>query len=578
MAEILVAVGQSIQAAINSADPGDTVKLASGVHILPGTLYVREGITLLGEDGAILDASGLSAGSYGIYVDEDGVTLSNFTLLGGGATGPARGIKAQADGAADRLENLTITDVRVENFHRAEVDINGADGAYLSNVTVDGQNTGGAGIALTDVTNVELNNISVANNNWGGVAIYSGGDFADTPNGSNGVTFTGTFTAPISAAQPQPILLQTANGYPITDYALPDSYDFAVYNATAADYLIFFGSAEEAIAYALASDAANSVIYQNAAVGGTAFVEGNIVVYPGMSIPAAHAAAKPGQVVHVIGNDAPGAEDDTYSARANAPDWFTGGEGDDTFFGGAGGGDRFVYNTANASDITDILKIGQNVFLTTTEGTDLINGVEEIQFANGDVYAVSGTNIVVNTEADSNATPAFEDGAAVGGNVLANDVDLDGASFTVHGIAAGASTTPTTGGLDAPVAGVYGSLTISADGQYSYTANNADALAAGETVTDTFTYTVKDGSVLVTETITITVTGTNDAPEIVTTGVQGAIFEDGTLDSGEQRDAGQRLWCGLCPVISHSARPDNSDHGPCHRRRGHGPRPAGQHR
>ena len=64
------------------------------------------------------------------------------------------------------------------------------------------------------------------------------------------------------------------------------------------------------------------------------------------------------------------------------------------------------------------------------------------------------------------------------------------------------------------VTGTYGTLTIGADGSYTYTANQdaADALDDSESATDVFTYTVSDGTSTDTATITITVNGSNDAP------------------------------------------------------------------
>ena len=55
----------------------------------------------------------------------------------------------------------------------------------------------------------------------------------------------------------------------------------------------------------------------------------------------------------------------------------------------------------------------------------------------------------------------------------------------------------------------------------------ADALDAGDTVTDVFNYTVSDGSATDTATITITVTGINDAPVAVND--IDAVDEDATI-------------------------------------------------
>ena len=67
------------------------------------------------------------------------------------------------------------------------------------------------------------------------------------------------------------------------------------------------------------------------------------------------------------------------------------------------------------------------------------------------------------------------------------------------------------------LAGTYGHLTLNADGSYSYALDNTNpavqALAAGATTTDTFTYAVTDdqGATSFT-TLTITIHGLNDAP------------------------------------------------------------------
>jgi VCBS repeat-containing protein len=63
-------------------------------------------------------------------------------------------------------------------------------------------------------------------------------------------------------------------------------------------------------------------------------------------------------------------------------------------------------------------------------------------------------------------------------------------------------------------------VTVNADGSYSYNPNGRfDYLAAGETATDSFTYRVTDDSgASDTATVTITINGVNDAPQVSTTG------------------------------------------------------------
>ncbi|MBE2170270.1 VCBS domain-containing protein, partial [Cobetia sp. 2AS1] len=77
---------------------------------------------------------------------------------------------------------------------------------------------------------------------------------------------------------------------------------------------------------------------------------------------------------------------------------------------------------------------------------------------------------------------------------------------------------------------VYGSFEVAADGSWTYTLDNdaaeTQALAAGETVTETYTVTLSDDS---TTTVDIVITGTDDLPVI--TADSGAVEEDGTLEA-----------------------------------------------
>ena len=79
--------------------------------------------------------------------------------------------------------------------------------------------------------------------------------------------------------------------------------------------------------------------------------------------------------------------------------------------------------------------------------------------------------------------------------------------------------------LVSPAAGAHGTLTLNANGTYSYALNNADpavnSLSSGQTLTDTFTYRLTDGDgSSTTATLTLTITGSNDAA-IITPGHSG---------------------------------------------------------
>src|SRR5262245_24647125 len=115
---------------------------------------------------------------------------------------------------------------------------------------------------------------------------------------------------------------------------------------------------------------------------------------------------------------------------------------------------------------------------------------------------ITGTNDGPVANADSN-TVAEGTAAPVTGNVLTNDTDVDGDTLTV-----------TTTGAQT---GSYGTVTINANGGYSYNLDNSNpavqALGVGETATEVFSYSISDGNGGTSiSTLTITITGTNDAP------------------------------------------------------------------
>jgi VCBS repeat-containing protein len=80
----------------------------------------------------------------------------------------------------------------------------------------------------------------------------------------------------------------------------------------------------------------------------------------------------------------------------------------------------------------------------------------------------------------------------------------------------GTEGTGTAGTVGAALAGQFGSLTLNANGGYTYAVDNANAtvqaLKASGTLTESFNYTVTDGSLTDTATLTITINGANDAP------------------------------------------------------------------
>ena len=118
------------------------------------------------------------------------------------------------------------------------------------------------------------------------------------------------------------------------------------------------------------------------------------------------------------------------------------------------------------------------------------------------------------------------------GNVVGNDASGADGFGGVVGVRAGSNTsTPVAGGVGVAIEGVYGSLTINADGTSSY---QAKANVANDgSVTDTFTYSIvdKDGDVSTT-TVTITLTDAG----LKATNVDGATVFEAALPTGSHPD------------------------------------------
>jgi VCBS repeat-containing protein len=109
----------------------------------------------------------------------------------------------------------------------------------------------------------------------------------------------------------------------------------------------------------------------------------------------------------------------------------------------------------------------------------------------------------------NDATSVTEDGTnPVSGNVLTNDTDADGDSMSVSRVEG------VGGNVGSTLNGNYGTVRINSNGTYRYTLNNShpavNALNAGQTLTESFDYTVTDGSVGSNGRLTITINGSTD--------------------------------------------------------------------
>jgi VCBS repeat-containing protein len=175
----------------------------------------------------------------------------------------------------------------------------------------------------------------------------------------------------------------------------------------------------------------------------------------------------------------------------------------------------YTYTLDNSKASVQALAEGQQV-------TDVFT------YTNADNHGGSSSaTLTVTVKGTNDAPVAMADAASinedalpntVNGNVLTNDTDVDSGDLATRTVSAldGA----TDNGTTLTKVGTYGTLVITkATGGYTYTlANgqaNMQALAAGEQVTDVFTYTNSDGHGGSSQsTLTVTVTGVNDAPTI----------------------------------------------------------------
>lgn len=127
------------------------------------------------------------------------------------------------------------------------------------------------------------------------------------------------------------------------------------------------------------------------------------------------------------------------------------------------------------------------VTLTVTDGTMTVE----------QSFTITVSNVNDAPDAVDDAYTTDEDDTSFTGNVISNDLDVDGGSLTVTSYSQPAN----------------GTVSIAADGSFTYSTNGLfDFLAPGETRDEAFTYTISDPSGATdTATVTIVLTGVDDA-------------------------------------------------------------------
>ena len=182
-------------------------------------------------------------------------------------------------------------------------------------------------------------------------------------------------------------------------------------------------------------------------------------------------------------------------------------------------------------------------------GVVTVQVIDDIPAANPDVDSVTEDGALI---ADGNVLTGSGGGDA---NATDGTADTQGAD--------GAAVTALVGGtVGAPLVSTYGTLTLNADGSYSYALDNANSavqgLSAGQTLTETFTYTITDGDGdPATTTLTITINGANDGVTINGLAVPGGeeVVNEDDLPDGSSPDAAALTQTGDFTVTA----PDGLD-------------------
>ena len=468
-------------------------------------------------------------------------TTTNST---GSGSGSIAATFSAADSAFDFLadgQTLTVT------YNVMVTDNNGFSSSQPVTITIIGTNDGAVidGVvtgAVTEDVNVVAGNIST-----GGVLTITDPDQGQS-------NFTAQASTPGS------------NGYGTFTLAADGTWTYTANNSLTAIQLLNAGQSLTNSFTAVSSDGTASQIV-TVTIHGTndgpiAVADtnaGDPVVESGVNPGNTPFAGDPTAVGNVLTNDTDLDTNHVLSVAAVAGSAANVGNAVTGIYGSVtvNSDGSYSYTLNNADPDTEALYQGQVVtdqftYTVTDEFGATSSSTLTITIAgtNDGPIAVANTNAgdpVVESGVNPGNTPFAGDPTAVG-NVLTNDTDLD--THHVLSVAAVAGSAANVGNA---VIGIYGSVTISSNGSYTYTLNNADpdteALSQGQVVTDQFTYTMTDEfGATSSSTLTITIIGTDDAP-VVTPGAAAVVSEEG-LPNG--------IPNSLPLIIRHRPQPERS--------------------
>ncbi len=276
----------SIQDGVDAASAGNTVSVGPGEYHEKLTLDKAINITGVERDSVIINASAFPD-TRGIDVNEggttlDGLTLSSFTLVGPGQESSPTGFGVKVFD----VENFTLEDVTVRDFGRTLVDIHAVENAVLGDLDLDGGNSSGVGIGITDSHDVLIQDVTTQGNNWGAVGIWTSGNFG--PGGTSGVHVASgnEFNEPVE------VYTQDEGDFGLTDIQL-DGFAYRVSADLTTTHLFYFGGLDKADALALVLEGDVSGAWIQV------LDDDSFRVFEGLTIQAALDAASAGNTVNV---------------------------------------------------------------------------------------------------------------------------------------------------------------------------------------------------------------------------------------------------------------------------------------
>ncbi|WP_341674743.1 VCBS domain-containing protein [Niveibacterium sp. SC-1] len=168
---------------------------------------------------------------------------------------------------------------------------------------------------------------------------------------------------------------------------------------------------------------------------------------------------------------------------------------------------------------SDYLEVVFTYEITDTAGkTDLAQLVVQVFGVNNPPVAQTTLAVATESGGDANASPGIDPT----GNVLVSAVDPEGDALSVTGIRTGPeSGTGASGTVGQALRGLYGDLTLNADGSYTYVLDNTLAAVealrtGGDRLVERFTYTISDNNVSVPQSdsaeIVVVIRGQDDTP------------------------------------------------------------------